>query len=277
MNKYLKPIGTGIVIIAAIVAIIGSFTDLRTKKAIIEIRTLASDKLTDLPSIDGLKATFHYKGDTVNSLWRLHCLIGNVGNETIIGEGDKKALIKDNVKFFLDANFKILEIENKNNENLFSISAKDNFINVSFLQWKPKENFELVLYVEQLSKGEEPTLKTNEREIINCEVKHTTVLDYREERPPKPILLEAQYGSKEWWFHILMYSIVSITALIYVYFMIIKSNKEKIDGVNDSQLKKEVIEEFIKYMESSNSKIPSGLSGYPQHEYPSGNITKADN
>lgn len=154
--------------IAIMIAAITLYTQNIQHKPIIEIQTISEEKLTNLPSVKGLNATYQYNGENISSLWKLHYFISNIGDEIIIGEGAKKNIITDTINFELSSKFEILEINNS--ESVFSIESSRNKINLSFLQWRPHEGFNLILYVEQLEDGEAPSLTINEREIINGDV-----------------------------------------------------------------------------------------------------------
>lgn len=162
-------------IIAGIAAMIGIYTQYSESKPSIEIKTITSDKLTDLPKVEGLNAQFFYKDSVVKSLWKLNYYIANVGDKIIIGEGNNKNIIKDGIKFYLPDNYKVLELKVKQDNFPFDYSYLNNYIDIKFLQWKPDEAFELTIYIEQLNDSSLPTLKTNEREILNGLIIYSTL------------------------------------------------------------------------------------------------------
>lgn len=175
MIKILKITAMFITIIAGIAAIIGVYIQTSTHKPIVEIKTITKDKLTDLPAIDGLKAKFSYKNNVVNSLWKLNYLIINSGDELIIGKGNKKNIIKENLTFSLPKNYKILEISNLNDNFQLKQYPQSNKFEISFLQWKPNEALEVSIYAEQLKNSKNPDLTTNGREIVNGEVQYSAL------------------------------------------------------------------------------------------------------
>jgi hypothetical protein len=177
MKSILNIIGVIIAIIAGIATIFSIYLQSSENKPIIEIKTISSDKLTNLPNLDGLNANYTYKSKPVRSLWKLHYIISNIGNKTIIGEGNNKNIIKNNIKFSLGNNFKILELSNSDKNKHIKIKTNENLITFSFLQWKQNENINLIIYVEQLNNKGIPILITNDREIINGEVKYSSLLD----------------------------------------------------------------------------------------------------
>ena len=116
MTKFLKNIFYIISFLAAVAAIIGFYFQITTPKPVIEIKTISTDKLTDLPTVDGLKALYTYKNDTVKSLWKLHYYINNSGDEILIGEGNKKNIIRNGLDFSINNNYRIIEYRiNKKN------------------------------------------------------------------------------------------------------------------------------------------------------------------
>jgi len=159
-----------IAILTITITAIGFYLEHEKRNPTIEIKTIIEDKLTGLPVVDGLQASYKYHGNDIQSLWKLHYFISNVGNEVLIGEGNKKNIIKKNVNFSLGDKFKILEFNKDNSDSPFSIKIVNNNVSVSFLQWRPQESFELILYAEQLGELNIPELKTNEREIVNGKV-----------------------------------------------------------------------------------------------------------
>lgn len=210
MTKILKNIFYIISFLAALAAIVGFYFQTTTPRPIIDIKTISTDKLTDLPSVDGLKALYTFKKDTVKSLWKLHYYVNNSGDEILIGEGNKKNIIREGVDFSINQNYRIIEYRVNKKNFPFETKLKNNTINISFLQWKPGENLDLMIYAEQLKNVKPPVLKINEREIINGEVKYSTI--YKEigkkesafEYLPKPL------QKVLWWFAVISFGLVVI-------------------------------------------------------------------
>ncbi|UTJ06105.1 hypothetical protein [Arcobacter roscoffensis] len=208
MKKFINYILTFVTIIAGLATIAGLYLQFYETKPILEIKTISKDNLTRLPSIEGLNAKYNYKDKEVKSLWKLHYVITNIGNEIIIGEGSKKNIIKENISFELNNKFKILEIENRNNKLPFKMKISNNNIYVSFLQWKPKESIEIIVYVEQLEEKSDPQLITNDREIINSEITYNTLeIEKLNTETSLYSKLPQPLQTAIWWFSIFMYGL----------------------------------------------------------------------
>ena len=210
MKPILNIIVIIITILAGIAGIFSVYLQSTTNKPIIEIKIISSDKLTNLPNLDGLNANYTYNNKPVNSLWKLNYIISNIGNETIIGEGNNKNIIRSNIKFSLNNNFKILKIDvSKEKENLFKIN--ENSIFFSFLQWRPNENINLVIYAEQLNNKNVPILITNDREIIDGEVKYSSLLDEINNNELTLFYqLPKMIQTVLWWFTVIVFGFVIV-------------------------------------------------------------------
>lgn len=218
MNKTINYILTFVTIVAGLATVTGLYLQFYESKPIIEIKTISKDNLTKLPSIDGLNAKYNYKNKEVKSLWKLHYVISNIGNEIIIGAGNKKNIIKDKISFSIDKNFKVLEVENRNSRFPFEIDIKDYSIDISFLQWKQKESIELIMYVEQLKENINPQLISNDREIINSEITYNTL---EIEKLNTGVSLYSKLPDTLqtiiWWFSIIIYGLfLFILPLVWI-------------------------------------------------------------
>jgi hypothetical protein len=214
MKSILNTIVIITTILAGLAGIFGVYIQSTTNIPIIEIKTISSDKLTNLPNLDGLNANYTYKNKPVKSLWKLHYKLSNIGNETIIGEGNNKNIIKDNIKFSLANNFRILELHIPDEE--YSFKFHDNKILFSFLQWRPSENMNIIIYVEQLNNENIPTLITNDREIINGEIKYSSLLDEVNNNELTLFYQMPQlFQIILWWFSIILFGFIIIIMPIY--------------------------------------------------------------
>lgn len=184
MNKIVKNLTTIITIVAGISAVFGVYIQYSKEKPQIEIKSITADKLTDLPEVEGLKAQYFFKDSLVQSLWKLNYKVSNSGNEIVIGEGNKKNIIRKGLSFKLNGNYRILDFSIKNRSFPFDSKIVDSMLVLNFLQWKPDEGFELSLYVEQLENNGFPKFELNEREIIGGKVVYSTLYDNRDSIMP---------------------------------------------------------------------------------------------
>lgn len=228
--KNIALIGT---IVASIATIFGLAYQLtQSDKKTIEIKELTLEKLTDLPSVEGLKAKYTFKDSIVTSLWKLNYLITNLSEGPIIGEGNQKDIIKDKITFRVPDNFQILEVKKNDKNAPFIIRYDKSSIKVSFLQWISNESLDISIYVEQTSQGESPSLITNEREIIGGHIVYNSFqsgLDQSSRR-----LIDYFPNSMEvvlWWILIIINSLtiigfpIILAAEVYKYIQYLKDKK----------------------------------------------------
>jgi hypothetical protein len=210
MNRFFKVFATVIGIFAGIAAIIGLFYQIASHSPIVEIKTITNEKLTDLPTLDGFKAQYYYKNSEVKSLWKLNYLITNSGDEIIIGQGNKKNIINDSITFALPDNYKILDIKISNSSFPFENTFSQNKFRIKFMQWKPKETFEISIYTEQLKDSILPKLITNDREIINGKVIYSTLQRGKDIKQPIYDYLPKFFQSIVWWLGLISFGLVII-------------------------------------------------------------------
>lgn len=266
MNK-LKNIVTIITILAGVAGIAGLYIQIKEYNPELEIKTLSIDKLTDLPNVDGLKANYLYKNDTVNSLLKLHYLVSNVGDEIIIGQGNRKNIIKDNLKFNINDGFKILEINNEKNPN-FNIKLDSNRVILDFLQWKPQENVELIIYTEQIKENISPSFTTNEREIINGKVSYSQLLDSAVKKEALFKKLPKALQSILWWFGIVFFGLLFILMPIVWFSELVKLLKYKKWKRTNYWMYEEWVNELIQNGKIESFKTPKDLPNNIWSEYP---------
>ncbi len=275
MNKFLKTIFTVVSFIAAISGIIAVYLQMQSKTPIVEIKNISSDKLTDLPNVEELKAIYIFKKDTVKSLWKFHYIISNIGDENLIGEGNNKNIIKDNLKFTFNEGFQIIDY--KINKKDFPFEAKFNKkgFEINFLQWHSTEKFEIILYVEQLEKKSTPVLTSNEREILNGKIVYSTI--YKEIKK-KESLFDALPKSVQtilWWLGIILFGLTIVIIPFVIISEIPKFYKYKKWIKSDKWMYDEWIDKLILENKLQHYKNPKNLPyqlwneyPYPKPEYP---------
>ena len=268
MIKFLKFLVSIVAIFAGIATIIGFYTQYTSHNPIIEIKSVTTDKLTDLPNVDGLKAHFLFKDSTVNSLWKLNYIISNSGNEVIIGEGNKKNIIKDSLTFQLPENFKILDFYISNSGFPFEKNYTKNKIRLKFMQWKPNENFDLAIYAEQLNNSKGPLLTTDDREIIGGTVNYTTLQKVKEEIKPLFLYLPKFLQPIFWWFGFISFGLVIIVIPIIWIVELIKNVKFNRWFKNYSALYNDWMNKLVELKKIQSSVTPKSLPKHLWSEYP---------
>lgn len=127
-----------------------------------------------MPDINELNASYTYRNQPIESLWKLHYVVSNIGDKTIVGKGDGKHIIEDSIQFSFKKNFKILDLDFIDNHAFSLLENNGSKIFLSFSQWRQGESIELVMYIEQLNSAKKPILRTNDRDIINGEVRYSS-------------------------------------------------------------------------------------------------------
>lgn len=268
MNKFFKVFATIIGIFAGIAAIIGFFFQIASHNPIIEIKTITNDKLTDLPTVDGFKAQYYYKDSIVKSLWKLNFLITNSGDEIIIGQGNKKNIINDSITFALPDNYKILDIKISNSSFPFEKTYSRNKFKIRFMQWKPKEAFEVSIYTEQILNAILPKLTTNDREIINGKVIYSTLQNGKDVKQPIYEYLPKSIQSILWWLGVITFGLIIIMIPIVWISELLKFLKYKKWVKTDLWMYDDWINTLIEQKKISKYFIPKELPSVLWTEYP---------
>lgn len=276
MNKLIRNLVTIITILAGIAGIAALYFQIKEHHSELEIKTVSIEKLTDLPSVEGLRATYLYKGDTVKSLWKAHYIITNIGDEPLIGEGNKRNIIKDNIRFVLNEGFRILEIKDFELKDFNFINTK-NQVGLDFLQWKPEEAIELVLYIEEFNSSTPPSLTTNEREIINGKVSYTSLLNETTEKISLFNKLPRPINTILWWFGIVFFGLIFILMPIVWFSELVKLLKFKKWKRTDYSLYSEWVNTLVSEGQINNFKEPKKLPTKFWSEYPYIKPTLPDN
>jgi len=134
----------------------------------LEIVNTSAEQLTTSTSNEDLKVQYFYK-DTipVNNLWKVQYTINNIGDATLIGFGDGKQLLNDNLPIYIrEDSTKIYKMDITRSNNGAELKGNE----IYFKQWRSKEFIEITAFVESV---ECPTLYINDRDIIDVNVKYT--------------------------------------------------------------------------------------------------------
>lgn len=160
-TKYIKTISTLVAITAGIVTIYFYF---HKECVILEVKAMSVQLLTESTSTNDLKVQYFYK-DTipVQNLWQIQYVIRNIGDATLIGTGENKQLLSENLPLII-----------KNQEHIYSIAITQSnneasLLNnrICFKQWRSGEFVELIAFVES---KEQPQLIISDRDIKDSEI-----------------------------------------------------------------------------------------------------------
>jgi hypothetical protein len=120
---------------------------IRTENRELDIHINSADQLTSLPNVDGLKGTFFYKNTNVVDLWKLRINFINGGDVTLIGEGQASHLLHNNILVQFPSEVTILDMSQQSGDFYKIIQTSSNQLELTFSQWRPKEEFEITLYI----------------------------------------------------------------------------------------------------------------------------------
>lgn len=160
-TKYIKTISTLVAIAAGIISI---HFYIHKECVILEVKAMSVQLLTESTSTDDLKVQYFYK-DTipVQNLWQIQYVIRNIGDATLIGIGENKQLLSENLPLTI-----------KNQEHIYSIAITQSnneasLLNnrICFKQWRSGEFVELIAFVES---KERPQLIISDRDIKDSEI-----------------------------------------------------------------------------------------------------------
>ena len=160
-TKYIKTISTLVAITVGIVTIYFYF---HKECVILEVKAMSVQLLTESTSTDDLRVQYFYK-DTipVQNLWQIQYVIRNIGDATLIGTGENKQLLSENLPLTI-----------KNQEHIYSIAITQSnneasLLNnrICFKQWRSGEFVELIAFVES---KEQPQLIISDRDIKDSEI-----------------------------------------------------------------------------------------------------------
>ena len=164
-TKYINTISTLVAIAAGIISI---YFYIHKECVILEVKAMSVQLLTESTSTDDLKVQYFYK-DTipVQNLWQIQYVIRNIGDATLIGTGENKQLLSENLPLTI-----------KNQEHIYSIAITQSnneayLLNnrICFKQWRSGEFVELIAFVES---KEQPHLIISDRDIKDSEIIYQT-------------------------------------------------------------------------------------------------------
>lgn len=168
MRKTIQILITISTFIGCIIAILSFINQIKPINPKIEILEISNDNLTNLPKIKNLQSSFYYKDSLITNLWKLNVSVENIGDKTIVGKGQNKNIIDDNLTLKINDGFKLIDFSINKSDIPYEIKNKLNEVDLNFMQWRTNEKIYITIYAEQINnKSEHLKLLLNEREIID--------------------------------------------------------------------------------------------------------------
>lgn len=174
----MKKIGTIFNYLAGAASIVGLwlfiyYQYLAKNIPIIEIKEVDIVQLTNLPVVDNLNVEYKYKDSTIKNLWKIKYFVKNIGPKTIVGEGNLKNIVTDNIPLKSSNLIKVFSLKAiGNNFPVEIIQTKQNQFSLSCKQWRENEYFEIVGLVETYNNSK-PKITIDERDIVDSKVNYS--------------------------------------------------------------------------------------------------------
>ena len=122
MDKLFKYIGRIAAITTTVAGLIGIYFALHEKRVKLNVEIISLENLTAHDTIEDLSIKYYYS-DTleVHNLWKVQCIIRNIGDKTIVGTGTEKQILSDGLPIHFNKSEKScrtlsVRILNSNNE-----------------------------------------------------------------------------------------------------------------------------------------------------------------
>lgn len=252
-TKIVQWLGIVIALVALFATVLGLFLQFRPKSRELTAQVLASDELTAVANIRDLTAQYTYMGKEVDHLWKVTVSFINSGDQTIVGEGQQKTLIRDGVLLAFPEGTEILNIEEEAKDFPVTVEKEDtNHFKLKFSQWREGERVTLAFYVSASGPIADPLLPMVEtRDIVDGDVligdlRATAVPPQRSlvDRLPDPIRIPAM---------VLGYPSLFFGPL----FLLLVGTWGVIDGLRLDLWKRRNMSEFAKYIEGLQRILPS--------------------
>lgn len=226
--------------VSAIATILSVVLQLQTAKNEIEFKLVSNELLTRPIRVDGLESSYSYNGEDIDKLWQIRFILTNAGSNPIIGSGERSHLINNNLSLSLSSDFKILE--QTVSSDAFKLDGSDKVLRLTFMQWKPNEAFEIMLYLSQVKGESAPLVSLDEREIVDGQVTVTSLIEqdtagtYLYEYLPSPLTTFLK------WFVVISFGLL-LFIMPFVIVSTVKENSKYKKWFNSS---KEELEQFIR-------------------------------
>jgi hypothetical protein len=137
---------------------------------VLEVNIIDKMQLTKDLGVENLTTKYTYQDREVNNIWKVRCLILNTGTKTIVGKGNNKDILTENLLIRAKDSVKILSA--KINTTNFPISVSDstdNAIGLDFKQWRQSKFIDITFIVEIFEKVD-ASIYIDEQDIIDSEV-----------------------------------------------------------------------------------------------------------
>jgi len=131
-----------------------------------------------------ITAFFEYRGEKIDNLWNLNISLVNNSSRTIIGYGQSKNIMFNNLTFFVKNDFRIIAKRpiHSDFKHCLSIVGNDTIV-LSFKQWRVRERLEYSFYVTADSENT-PDIdifsQPKERQIIDGDIFFLRKVENRE-------------------------------------------------------------------------------------------------
>lgn len=184
---------------------------------IIELKAVNIEQLTNLPKVKDLTVEYKYNDSIIKNLWRVKYFVKNSGTKTIIGEGNLKNIIPNNIplKFKnISKTFSLYTIGN--NFPIKIINQKSGQYFLEFKQWKKNEYFEIEGLVETIN-NKAPEVEIDARDIIEAEV-NSSIYELSNESKSKKIIDYLPIGLVNFikWFIVIVVVIADVAAIFAI-------------------------------------------------------------
>lgn len=164
----------GLMLVAALVGMFAAVWSVvlqfRPKRAEVTVEIRSMEELTPPNKLPDLSATFNYKGQPVDRLWKITLTIVNSGDKTLVGEGTQKTLISDDVALVFPAGSRLLDLIVIRQDFPAILLQKQNGISLKFTQWRKWEALTVSCFVTNSQQNDPPTISPEARSIIDGDI-----------------------------------------------------------------------------------------------------------
>ncbi|EMY71105.1 hypothetical protein [Leptospira vanthielii] len=143
------------------------------------------ERLTNLTDIKEpeLAGIYYFNNIKIRHLWKVTVTIINTSDKTIVGEGNQKNIINDNLTFYLPKSYKLLKVEKIYSDLPLTHFFKSRNFVLEFSQWRKNERIVLSFYVETPTPEIDRRLflETEKRQLLDGDIVYNN-----SENKPKP-------------------------------------------------------------------------------------------